>query len=308
MAVKTYDLNRGNPHLTENLLASEFRSPGETLVIIEEKIPLHIQALKDDVFNYWGRRVKYIKINAGHRTPAYNSSVGGAKNSPHIGGHAADFYFSDEATGRAMPSIYILCAAQLRGILGIERIRDGFSVHIDEGFRSKPWWTYQAVNANGAFVYNPVSDFFKSAWANTEGITVPTGFKPVVPQAPEGWVKRLQIAINTNKPQPKLLEDNIPGPRTLAACPTLRIGAEGVIVLLLRERIENKAGKIADSAASDTGASVAGATNAGAASTGVWDEQLDKKFYEWQEANSKYVGKADRVCGPMCWKRLLGLS
>ena len=283
MAVKIYDLSQGNPRLTENLLASEFRSPGETIVKMEEKIPIHIQALKDDVSGYWGRRVKAITINAGHRTPAYNASVGGAKNSPHLPGQAADFYFTDEATGRAMPSIYILCAAQLRGVLGIERIRDGLSVHIDEGFRSKPWWTYQAVNANGAFVYNPVADFFNTSWARTEGITVPSGFRPVVPKAPDGWVKRLQIAINVIKPLPKLAEDNAPGPRTLAACPTLRKGAEGAIVSLIQERI-------------------------GTVVTNKWDEYVDDKFYEWQVANSSYVGKADRICGPMCWKRLLGLS
>ena len=303
MAVKIYDLGQGNPRLTENLFASEFRSPGESFSKIEEKIPIHIQALKEDVFNYWGKRVKSIKINAGHRTPAYNSRVGGAKNSPHLTGQAADFYFSDEATGKAMSSAYILCAAQLRGILGIERIRDGLSVHIDEGFRSKPWWTYQAVSASGSFVYNPVADFFNTSWAKEAGITVPNGFKPVVPQAPDGWVKKLQVAINTTKPLPKLVEDNCPGPRTLAACPVLRIGAEGVIVSLLSERINAKA-----DAGASAGAAAAGAANIDKSAASVWDKQLDEKFYEWQVANARYIGKADRICGQMCWKRLLGLT
>ena len=173
MAVKTYYLSRGNLRLTPNFLLSEFRTPGVDMVLLEETLPTTIDEIRATMTKLFGIEVGSCIINAGYRTAAYNRSVGGATNSPHLTGKAADFYFRDK-NGKAIPSIYALCAAQYLRIKGIERIRDGYSVHIDIGFRTNYWWAYQVLSA-GRYLYYIINDWFTSSWAKAVGIKPPTG-------------------------------------------------------------------------------------------------------------------------------------
>lgn len=74
--------------LTKNFDSSEFdchdgsETPCGVLVNLKE-LAFNLQALRD----YFG---KPIVINSGYRSPAYNRKVGGAKNSQHLEGKAAD--------------------------------------------------------------------------------------------------------------------------------------------------------------------------------------------------------------------------
>lgn len=74
--------------LTENFSASEFackdgsETPCEVLVNLKE-VALNLQVLRD----HFDRP---IKINSGYRSPSHNKAVGGAKNSQHVLGKAAD--------------------------------------------------------------------------------------------------------------------------------------------------------------------------------------------------------------------------
>jgi len=164
MAVRTYRLSQSNPRLTKNLVLSEFRTPGHDIVIIDDDLAPTMERIRDGISKYFNIEVSATIVNSGYRTAAYDRKVGGTGAGPHTVGKAADFYFRNKA-GRAINSIYGLCVAQLLGIKGIERIRDGVSIHIDVNYRSGFWWVWQAVNAAGRFVYHMLSDFFSSTWA-----------------------------------------------------------------------------------------------------------------------------------------------
>lgn len=74
--------------LTENFNLSEFDSKDGSITPLEvvaslTKLAMNLQALRD----YVG---KPIKINSGYRSPYHNEMIGGAKNSQHVLGKAAD--------------------------------------------------------------------------------------------------------------------------------------------------------------------------------------------------------------------------
>lgn len=52
----------------------------------------------------------------------------------------------------------------------------------------------------------------------------------------DNWIKDLQQAINRSDRTANLVEDGIPGPKTLEACPLLKKGSKGLVVKVLQER------------------------------------------------------------------------
>lgn len=90
--VKTYSLRlSGEKHLTTNFQVKEFacHDGSDKVLICQETVDI-LQAVRD----YFG---KPVYINSGYRTPEYNArpSVGGAKNSQHVKGTAADIRVED---------------------------------------------------------------------------------------------------------------------------------------------------------------------------------------------------------------------
>ena len=83
--------------LTPNFSKSEFDSkdgatmPDEVLNNVK-KLAASLQALRDYIALDNGPRS--IKINSGYRSPKHNSAVGGAENSQHLTGKAADIVVS----------------------------------------------------------------------------------------------------------------------------------------------------------------------------------------------------------------------
>ena len=75
--------------LTENFDSSEFAckdgsaTPRSVMENIQ-KLALNLQVLRD----YFGA---IITITSGHRTPSHNKAIGGASDSQHLYGTAADF-------------------------------------------------------------------------------------------------------------------------------------------------------------------------------------------------------------------------
>ena len=179
MAVTTYDLNKGNIKLSSNFLLSEFRTPGHNIIILDDDIVPTLNKIIEGLKSYFGIEVGITHINAGYRTPAYDRQVGGSGAGPHTTGKAVDFYFRG-ADSKPIKAIYGLCVAQLLNIKGIEKIMCSAdaSIHIDVNFRSAYWRTYQARNANGAFVYLSVPDFFTSSFAKTVNINSPVTTSP----------------------------------------------------------------------------------------------------------------------------------
>ena len=84
-----YSKNRdGNKKLTENFTVKEFAcKDGSDEILIDAKLVALLQDLRD----HFG---KPVVINSAYRTASHNASVGGAKNSQHVLGKAADIYIS----------------------------------------------------------------------------------------------------------------------------------------------------------------------------------------------------------------------
>ena len=69
-----------------------------------------------------------IHINSGYRTPAHNKKIGGATNSQHTKGTAADIVVKKD--GKTVSGKLICCLCQFLGFKGIGYISDK-AVHVD---------------------------------------------------------------------------------------------------------------------------------------------------------------------------------
>jgi len=86
---------------------------------------------------------KPIKIISGYRCPTNNSIVGGAANSYHLTGRAADIS-SGDMTGMELYKAVFISGARFTGV-GIKE----FAIHLDIGERLIPaFWTYPGVLTN----------------------------------------------------------------------------------------------------------------------------------------------------------------
>lgn len=85
MAVKTYSLKRqGGNKLTAHFRIREFKcNDGSDTILIDEKLAKLLEQLRT-----WAGGS--IRITSAYRTPVYNKRIGGATNSQHTKGTAAD--------------------------------------------------------------------------------------------------------------------------------------------------------------------------------------------------------------------------
>ncbi len=118
--------------LANNFTSTEFDCHGsgccsETLV--DQKLVEHLQKIRD----HFG---KAVTISSGYRCATHNKSVGGATNSYHTKGQAADIVVD------GIKPIEVARYAEELGILGIglyETDKDGYFVHVDTR-TSKSFW------------------------------------------------------------------------------------------------------------------------------------------------------------------------
>ena len=84
-SVKVYSLkSNGNEYVSKNFQVREFRSrDGADVIFIDPELVTMLQLIR----NHFG---KAVTINSGYRTPSHNKSVGGAAQSQHLYGTAAD--------------------------------------------------------------------------------------------------------------------------------------------------------------------------------------------------------------------------
>jgi len=87
--VVTYSLSAdGNKYITTNFQVKEFAcSDGTDMILIDTALAQRLQQIRD----HFGKPVTII---SGYRTPAYNKLIGGATNSYHMKGQAADIIIS----------------------------------------------------------------------------------------------------------------------------------------------------------------------------------------------------------------------
>lgn len=86
--VRTYSKSKdGNKSLSKNFKVKEFACKDTKnnidTILIDDQLVWYLQQIR----NHYG---KAVYINSAYRTSAYNSKVGGAKNSYHVKGMAAD--------------------------------------------------------------------------------------------------------------------------------------------------------------------------------------------------------------------------
>ena len=132
MAIKTY--KKGTPiQLTTNFKSTEFDCHGNgccTTTLIDEQLVQNLQKIRSH-FN------KPVSISSGYRCASHNKSVGGATNSRHSKGQAADISIKGIAPAE------IAKYAESIGILGIglyETDKDGYFVHIDTRTTKAFWY------------------------------------------------------------------------------------------------------------------------------------------------------------------------
>lgn len=125
--VRTYYLKKdGENSVSANFKVKEFRSKdGSNFILIDDLLIDYLQAIRSH-FN------RSVNINSGYRTASHNVKIGGAKNSKHLEGKAADISIY------GVSPLNVARYAQSIGIKGIEYSSKENYVHIDT--RSINWY------------------------------------------------------------------------------------------------------------------------------------------------------------------------
>ena len=131
MAIKTY-AKGSSTKLSTNFNSSEFDCHGSgccSSTLVDDKLVTYLQQIRE----HFG---KPVNISSGYRCATHNKNIGGATNSRHSKGQAADIYITGVAPAE------IAKYAESIGILGIglyETNSDGFFVHVDTR-ETKSFW------------------------------------------------------------------------------------------------------------------------------------------------------------------------
>lgn len=146
-SVKTYSKSKnGNTYLSKNFQVKEFAcKDGSDKILIDLDLVNYLQKIRE----HFG---KSITINSGYRTPSYNKKVGGATNSYHTKGQAADIVVSGVSPKE------VAKYAESIGIKGIG-LYSSF-VHIDTR-TSKYFWNQTSGTASSVSTFGasaPISN------------------------------------------------------------------------------------------------------------------------------------------------------
>ena len=107
--------------VSRNFTLAEYRSKDNAdLIVIHPSLILALQAIRD----HTGRSVS---INSGYRSPQHNTAIGGAPNSLHVKGMAADIVI------RGMTPLEVASLAHDLGLGGIKAYPT--FTHIDVGIK-----------------------------------------------------------------------------------------------------------------------------------------------------------------------------
>ena len=142
MAIKTYTKG-SNTKLSANFNSSEFDCHGSgccSSTLVDDKLVTYLQQIRE----HFG---KPVNISSGYRCATHNKNIGGATNSRHSKGQAADIYINGVAPAE------IAKYAESMGILGIglyETNSDGFFVHVDTR-ETKSFWYGQKEASRTTF-------------------------------------------------------------------------------------------------------------------------------------------------------------
>ena len=151
MAIKIYYVSKlGRDYqVSPHFKLREFQSKdGADKVLISDELLAKLEELRA-----YGGFV--ITINSGYRSAAHNKKVGGASNSSHTRGLAADVKVKKDGSYVSAELICALC--QTLGFKGVALNKgSGYSVHLD----MRPSGTYRGDERNG-YGNNVGNDFYK---------------------------------------------------------------------------------------------------------------------------------------------------
>ena len=148
MAIKTYYVSKlgRDFQVSPHFKLREFQSrDGADKVLVSEELLAKLEEARA----YGGFT---ITVNSGYRSAAHNKKVGGATNSNHTKGLAADVVFMKD--GKVVSAKLICCLCQTLGINGVAYISDK-AVHLDVASR-----TYRGDERNG-YGNNVGGDFYR---------------------------------------------------------------------------------------------------------------------------------------------------
>ena len=131
--VVSYSLRSdGNTYLTDNFKVKEFKcNDGGATILIDQKLAVLLQ----DIRNHFG---KAVIISSAYRSAEYNKKIGGASQSYHTKGMAADIYI------KGVKPIEIARYAESLGVKGIGLYGD--FVHIDTRTTKFYWKTSNQIS------------------------------------------------------------------------------------------------------------------------------------------------------------------
>ena len=149
MAIKTYSKGSSTT-LSTNFKSTEFDCHGSgccSSTQVDENLVKYLQKIRD----HFG---KPVTVSSGYRCATHNKNIGGATNSRHSKGQAADIYISGVTPAE------IAKYAESIGILGIglyETDKDGHFVHIDTR-TTKAFWYGQSEASRTTFGGTPIQE------------------------------------------------------------------------------------------------------------------------------------------------------
>ena len=180
-----------------------------------------------------------ITITSGYRTLSHNAAVGGAPNSFHTKGQAADIVVSSKTTAETA------ACAEAVGALGVLRyITDGF-VHVDT--RTTKYYATYTRNSQGVNVAAAVSTHNGSPRGSAPSAQTIREIQSTLNErysvgldvdgiygakTKMGLIRGLQIELNKQY-HANLVVDGYWGPKTKAACPVI-CGGSGAIQYLIQ--------------------------------------------------------------------------
>lgn len=140
MSVKKYSRKKDSTKkLSKNFVVSEFAcKDGSDEILIDTKLVSFLQKIRDWAGNS-------VVITSAYRNPTYNKKIGGASNSYHTKGQAADIVV------KGKKPIEVARYAQSINAKGIGCYNDDLFVHIDTR-ASKSYWYNQSCIPTSTFL------------------------------------------------------------------------------------------------------------------------------------------------------------
>ena len=137
--VKTYSKkSQGTKKLSANFAVSEFAcKDGSDEILVDDKLVSYLQKIRD-----WAKSP--VTITSAYRNKVYNKKIGGATNSYHTKGQAADIVV------KGKKPIEVARYAEDLAIKGIGCYNDDLFVHIDTR-SAKSYWYNQSCKSTDTF-------------------------------------------------------------------------------------------------------------------------------------------------------------